>query len=270
MKKTHIAAAAIALLLASPPAHASTPATPATLRVITYNVGHFNQGKLGGYQNADAAGALKRWRDWFAGQKADILLLQEWNAAFDKDGATNATNALLKPLYRNIHFGPARSQKSPWIYNGIATNLPFTPGGLVELSHPNYYLVLGEVTVAGQKITVGSFHVPWQKDNHAEGIRLLVAELKRHKNFIIGGDTNAPDATQRAFAEAGFNIANGAFGKWLPTAAGSVKKGKTTNVSIDQIITSKNIRVESALAPETGLNDNDHLPVVATFSIGQP
>ena len=79
---------AIIAFLWSSPFIAAQPdnGSPIKLRVGTYNVGYFNQGKLGGYQGEDVSEELQRWHKWISEQSMDIFSLVEWNSAFDKDG----------------------------------------------------------------------------------------------------------------------------------------------------------------------------------------
>src|SRR5690625_6676095 len=62
---------------------------PLKLRVGTYNVGHFNQGRLGGFQGEGriVRAELNNWRKWIGQQGLDIIGVNEWNLYFDKDSA---------------------------------------------------------------------------------------------------------------------------------------------------------------------------------------
>jgi endonuclease/exonuclease/phosphatase family metal-dependent hydrolase len=98
----------------------------------------------------------------------------------------------------------------------------------------------------------------------------IIVELKKYKYFICFGDTNSSDAEILRFQKEGFNIGNGGYQGWFATAPGGVnlvgmKDGP--NRHIDNIITSKNIKIMNVSAPHTGLNDLDHLPLVADVII---
>jgi endonuclease/exonuclease/phosphatase family metal-dependent hydrolase len=95
-------------------------------------------------------------------------------------------------------------------------------------------------------------------------------ELKKYEYFICLGDINASDEEQLRFQKAGFNIANGGYLGWFTTSSGSVKMQRMkddANCHIDNIITSKNIKIMNVSAPYTGLNDYDHLPVITDIII---
>ncbi len=81
---------------------------------------------------------------------------------------------------------------------------------------------------------------------------------------------NAHDENQQLFVKAGFNMANGGDMGWFATASASSSAsgyvGKS-DVNIDNIITSSNIRIMNVRAPKTGLNDLDHLPVLADLIV---
>lgn len=236
---------------------------PLRLRVGTYNVGHFNQGSLGGFQGLEkqALAEIQNWKSWIAEQQLDVLSLNEWNYYFDKDSMHHAERSILQPFYKNTYFGSPNT----WIYNGIATNFDLTNIREVKLDG-QYYIVLGDLKVGNKTITIGSVHVPWQKDWHDKSLEKLIEELKKYEYFICLGDINAKDHNQLKFLEAGFNMANGGHQGWFSTAASAVinsghEGGVDTN--IDNIIVSPNIKIFNVTAPKTGLNDLDHLPVIA-------
>jgi endonuclease/exonuclease/phosphatase family metal-dependent hydrolase len=240
---------------------------PLRLRVGTYNVGHFNQGHIGGYQSGEAGGAeraVKQWRQWISRQAFDIFFVNEWNRAFDKDGKIDATEALLKPCFNTVCFG----RQNTWIYNGIATNYKLENIRQVVLTHRDYYATVADMKIGGKTITLMSVHIPWQVCCHETSVDSLIAEMKKYDYLICGGDMNARDHNQLKFAAAGFNIANGGNEGWLCTAAGKCMEGISDTAShIDNIITTANIRIMNVSAPLTGLNDNDHLPVLADVVI---
>jgi endonuclease/exonuclease/phosphatase family metal-dependent hydrolase len=243
----------------------TTNVTPLKIRVGTYNVGHFNQGKLGGYQESDPKDAAERWRTWIKQQSLDVFFVNEWDLHFDKAGAMDATELLLKPTYDNVLFG----KKNKWIYNGIATNFKISNLRQVELTFKDYYATLADWQVANTVITLMSVHVPWQQCCHETSIDALIVELKKHQYLICGGDLNAPDRNVLKIKNAGFNVANGGDEGWFCTAA--ARCSTTTNdVHIDNIITTRNIRISRVAAPNSGLNDLDHLPIMADVTISLP
>jgi endonuclease/exonuclease/phosphatase family metal-dependent hydrolase len=259
--------AVIVLLLCScNPADAQTEKSlPLKLRIGTYNVGHFNQGSPGGYQGTDAPKEMQRWRSWIEEQKMDIFFVQEWNLPFDKDSAINATDSLLKPFYRTLEFGERRDV---WIYNGIATNRKLKNIRIAEMVHKMYYAIVADLQLGDKTVTVMSVHIPWQKGEHTAALDALLKELKKYEYVICCGDLNSTDKEQRRIAEAGFNLANGGESGWFVTVRESAnKKGNEDDCHIDNIITSKNIKITNISAPMTGLNDKDHLPVLADIEI---
>ncbi len=102
-------------LVAILPLSISAQELPIRLKVGTYNVGHFNQGNIGGFQGGQPAAEVMRWRAWIGSQSLDILGVNEWNKGFDKDSTLNAEEQILKPFYNNIYMGDRRT----WIYNGM-------------------------------------------------------------------------------------------------------------------------------------------------------
>lgn len=240
---------------------------PLRLRVASYNIGHFNQGRLGGFQGEGrmVEAEMKNWRNWIGKEGIDILGLNEWNKYFDKDSTLLAEDELLRPYYNNIHFG----KETRWIFNGVATNYPLINIRQVEWDG-DYYALLGDLVIGEKIVTVISTHIPWQKDWHKPSLEGLISLLKQFEYFICLGDMNASDEGQLQFVEAGFNMANGGHMGWFGTAASAniasgLKGGPNTN--IDNIVTSKNIKIMSVSAPLTGVNDLDHLPIIADVVI---
>lgn len=252
---------------------------PLKLRVGTFNVGHFNQGIKGGleirgkgaYPNNKTVtgkyvlGQMLGWRKWIGAQSLDIFAVEEWNYYFDQDSTFKATDELLKPYYNNIHFGT----QNTWIYNGIATNYQLTN---IREKHwsGEYYALIGDIKIGETTLTFISTHIPWQKQTHAPALQALLQELKKYPYFICCGDMNASDKDQLLFKQAGFNIANGGNMGWFPTTPGALARMGMldgANRHIDQIVTSPNIKIMNVSAPHTGLNDEDHLPILADLVV---
>lgn len=250
---------------------------PVKLRVASYNVGHFNQGVAGGLEVRGEAVygkegkqkyaklELLNWREWISQESLDILAVQEWNTYFDQDSTLHAATELLEPFYNNIYFGDGNR----WIYNGIASHYP-----LVNLRQKywagEYYALVGDLKIGEKTITVMSTHIPWQKEWHAAALDSLLAEMKQYEYLICFGDMNATDAEQLLFQDAGFNIANGGHQGWFGTASGSLRlagRRAGPDKNIDNIVTSQNIKIMNVSAPYTGLNDQDHLPILADLII---
>lgn len=240
-----------------------TDGLPLRLRVGTYNVGHFNQGSLGGFHGhkSQVLAEIQNWKNWIAEQSLDILAVQEWNHYFDNDSLHQADKNVLNPFYKNIYFGT----QNTWIYNGIATNFEIKNIREVKLGG-QYYVVFGDLIVGTKTIVIGSVHVPWQEEWHDQALHQLIEELKKYEFFICMGDMNAKDENQLKFTEAGFNMANGGHQGWFATNLDALiksgYKGKE-NVNLDNIVTSSNIRIFNVSSPKTGLNDLDHLPIMA-------
>lgn len=240
---------------------------PLRLRVGTYNVGHFNQGRLGGFQGEGriVESDLNRWRKWIGEQSLDLFGVNEWNRYFDKDSTFQAKEELLDSYYKHVYLGT----ENTWIYNGFAANFELY-NIREEVWAGEYYAIIGELRVQDKTIHVISTHLPWQKEWHDQSVRDLIQLLGGYEYFICLGDMNARDENQRLFTEAGFNMANGGAMGWFPTnanrTASSGYMGKE-DVNIDNIVTSPNIKIMNVRVPQTGLNDLDHFPVMADLII---
>ncbi|MDR1723099.1 MAG: endonuclease/exonuclease/phosphatase family protein [Tannerella sp.] len=251
-------------LLAASGVRAAEP-FPLKLRIGTYNVGHFNEGNIGGYgAGQKSEPAMLQWRKWIGQQSFDVFFVNEWNDFFDKDKTIHAADALLHPYFNTVCFG----QRHAWIYNGIAANYALTNIRQLELTHKEYYATVADLNIGGKTITLMSVHIPWQECCHDSSIDALIAEMKKYEYLICGGDMNANDRSQRKFLEAGFNMANGGNEGWKCTLARKCAEGLADSSShIDNIVTTQNIKIMNVSAPMTGLNDTDHLPVLADVVI---
>ncbi len=255
----------------------NTSPFPLKLRVASFNVGHFNQGLAGGFrfmggpgsQKAERLGMARRqaaaWRQWISEQSLDIIGFQEWNTYFDTDSSLMAREELLTPFYNYVYQG----KEHKWIFNGIATNYKLT-NIRSKYTYGDYYALMGDLKIGNKLITVISTHIPWQKDWHVPALKAFIEDLKQFEYFICFGDMNSSDAEQMQFREAGFNMANGGHQGWFGTAGGTLlmegRQGRA-DVNIDNIVTSKNIKIMNVSAPRTGVNDFDHLPILADVVI---
>lgn len=235
---------------------------PMRLKVGIYNVGHFNEGEIGGYQRRDPQIELQCWRNWVGEQALDILALCEWNSTFDKDKTIDAEKEILAPIYNNIYWG----KENTWIFNGIATNYELTNIRQVDWAG-EYYALIGDLKIGDKLITIMSTHIPWQEKWHKKALDDLAAELKKYEYVICMGDINALDAEQLRFEEEGFNIANGGHQGFFVTNPNGVAKGKTDGLHLDNIITSKNIKIMGVQAPANSLTARDHYPIIADLII---
>lgn len=252
---------------------------PIKLRVATYNVGHFNQGMKNGLEVRGKAEyptqknvtekyiklEMFNWKEWIGAQSLDIFGVQEWNRYFDQDSTFIAEDELLKPYYNNIYFGDHHT----WIYNGIATNYQLS-NLRQKYWFNDYYALIGDLKIGNKTIKIISTHIPWQKEGHAPALDSIIKELKKFDYFVCFLDTNSSDAEILRFQKTGFNIANGGNQGWFATASGGARLAHMIDGPdrhIDNIITSGNIKIMNVSAPHTGLNDLDHLPVLADIII---
>ena len=267
MSKSFISLLSVFLFLTLNANSQSPDNVPLKIRVGSYNIGHFNQGRLGGFQGTGniTKAELQNWKNWIGKESLDFLIVNEWNKYFDKDSVYNAENELLKPYYNHVYFG----KETRWIYNGIATNYKLTNIRQKNWSG-DYYSLMADLVIGEKTITILSTHIPWQKGMHQPSLDSLLSELKKHEYFICIGDINSFDEDQLRFVQEGFNMANGGNMGWFGTAAATnIAAGRKggANTNIDNIITSKNIKIMNISAPFTGLNDLDHLPILADLVI---
>ena len=105
---------------------------------------------------------------------------------------------------------------------------------------------------------------------HASALESFLKEIKKYEYVICMGDFNATDAEQLKIKDEGFNLANVGNQGWFGTTAGSLTldgRAGAPDKNIDNIITSKNIKIMNVDVPDNGLTSYDHLPVIADLII---
>lgn len=252
------------------------------IKVMTYNVGTWYEGK---HDNVPS----ERDADYYALQKgiiqandADIICIEEYAKQFSKAGRTGIS-VLQECGYTYIHEqGGDNPQAASAVGRCVASKYPitnyternFTDGG-------GMYYDSCTITVKGIPIFVVVTHLHWNNPTlRASEMATIMALVQDKSTFIIAGDFNtvySRDTSRQDYINviqplinAGYNIANCGDWGFLITCS-DYPEDDWTGV-IDNIVTSSNIDILDVYVDETkmtdGLNERvDHMPLVATLEL---
>ena len=253
-----------------------------TLKVMTYNVGEWYDGK---HDNVPA----DKDADYYALQKGmilannpDVLCMEEYTKQFSKAGRT-ANSLLLECGFSYIIETKGDSPTaSPANGRCIASKFPiadYTVRNFGDGSQLYYDTCV--ITVRGIQIHFVITHLHWDdRSKRTSEMETIVGLLRGFDRFVLCGDFNTTDCYDTSGADytaviqqlvsEGYHLANcGDFG--FKITYSSYSDNNWTAV-LDNIVTSSNITILNVAVDETKLNDNlteriDHMPLVATLQI---
>ena len=190
-----------------------------TLRVLQYNIGHFNMGKaaapLGspstssvlisseksdGYPSSldrNYATQLQRWKARISGINADIISMPEWNDYFGYNGGsvvrTDETG-----IFEGYSLSVGPIECSGWWINTLASKLIMSNSENVYLGStaaPKAYVRVASVMIDGNLVKVGSTHLNWNQasgyyESRMKEIKELVKYFDSFPYVILCGDFN--------------------------------------------------------------------------------
>lgn len=199
-----------------------TPVEPYDLRVMQFNVGHFNMGTTGrpysgsqpnannvlinstksdGYPssiNRNYDVQKTRWGKFISAENADIIGAPEWNSYFGWD------NNVLKTVVDADIFGGYNISEGDIVYfgwwqNTLLSKLAMSDAQDVSLGSktgvPQAYVREAHVTVNGKQVTIAVTHLNWsQSETYEQSRAIEIATLvNRYKDMdyvILCGDFN--------------------------------------------------------------------------------
>lgn len=252
------------------------PDGPITLKVMTYNVGGWYDGR-GTNVPADKKSLYYALQTGMIEENdPDVLVIQEYLANFSADGTSALT--MLQNLFPYVHV------KTSGTYFGRAICSKYPITNYVERTYTaesSRYFDSCTITVNGIPITFVNTHLGLTQENRNSEIQQLIPYLETLNTFIACGDYNAgiktSDTTDsyyinnvKPFLDAGFRSANYSDNGFLITA--SDEPQGTYNAGLDNMYLSPNITVESLMVDTTkrtdGLSDIiDHMPLIAEMQI---
>ena len=254
-----------------------------TLKVMTYNVGTWYDGKHDNIPADKDAEYYALQKGMLLADDADIVCLEEYCKEFSKTGRT-AASLLVECGYPYIMETLGDSPTaSPANGRCIASKYPITSyiaRDFTDGSHLYYDTCV--ITVHGVTINVMVTHLHWDdRAKRTSEMQTIMSVLAGFQTFILCGDFNTTDnydvegadylAIVKPLIDAGYNVANGgAFGFKITYSS---YPDNSWTACLDNIVTSSNIEMLGVVVDETKLNDGitteriDHMPLVATLQI---
>lgn len=253
-----------------------------TLKVMTYNVGTWYEGKHDNVPANQDAEYYALQKGMIIANDPDIICIEEYCKQFSKTGRT-AISILQECGYAYIHEqGGDDPQASSANGRCIASKYPlsnYTARNFNDGSGTYYDSCV--VSVNGIQINIVITHLHWNdRDKRASEIALIMSLLSGYTRFILAGDFNTYDnydtegldyiAVIKPLIDAGYNVANGGNFGFIETYSDE-PDGTWTGV-LDNIVTSANIAITNVVVDETKLNDGlnervDHIPLIATLEL---
>lgn len=236
------------------------------IRVLSYNVGNFDNGGTAGYSGNDLDGYIAEWARFLGSCNADIALLSESRRYIDSANTVTSKNGLYSKLFNYV--SDFDNGSIPWA-KVLATEIEqknvisarFNNHGV---SNAGY--VGAKIIVNGVEIFVVATHLIHGGDDNIPTRVLEMQELvdltSSYENVIIGGDLNTASLGQLdTFRNAGFSLANGGF-------LGTQNTWNSTKPSLpldNVLVKGNNIKIRSFELLESSLSD--HLPTIAEIIV---
>ena len=154
-----------------------------TLRVLQYNIGHFNMGyasasstlissdKSDGYPSSldrNYAIQLQRWTDRISGVNADLICMPEWSTYFGYNNGTRVTTANTG-IFNGYQLSVGKSVVSGWWINTFASRYAISNAQDIDLGSTTRnvaYVRVGTITLGGKTVKIAVTHINW---NHPLG-----------------------------------------------------------------------------------------------------
>lgn len=254
-----------------------------TIKVMTYNVGTWYDGKHDNVPADKDAEYYALQKGMILSDDADIVCLEEYCKEFSKTGRT-AYSLLAECGYTYIH-EQGGDNPSASNANGrcIASKYPITGYTVRNFTDGSgLYYDTCTITVHGIAINVMVTHLHWNdREKRTSEMQTIMSVLAGFQTFILCGDFNTTDnydvegadylAIIKPLIDAGYNVANGgAFGFKITYSS---YPDNSWTACLDNIVTSSNIEMLGVVVDETKLNDGittervDHLPLISTLQI---
>ena len=253
-----------------------------TIKVMTYNVGTWYDGKHDNVPAAQDAEYYALQKGMILANDPDIICMEEYCKQFSKAGRT-AYSLLSECGYPYIVETKGDSPTaSPADGRCIASKYPITNYTVRNFSDgSSLYYDTCTITVKGIPINVMVTHLHWSDiAKRTSEMQTIMSLLSGYNRFILCGDFNTADnydtsgadyiAVVKPLIDAGYNVANGGSFGFFETYSNEPDDAWVGD--LDNIVTSPNIVMLSVYVDETKLTDGldervDHLPLVATLEI---
>ena len=228
------------------------------MKVMTYNIGMYNQGVRGGIPAEQLAEKITLYKQFFADSECDILAILEATTYMDEDNAVSAPETLFNPLYQG-----------GWeTYDGWSAfygKMPLRNLGLFNFAGTSRAVICADVAYKGKDIHIVCAHLTpgaGEEATRASQMQELIDHLKTKDRFILFGDFNVESTSEfDTLKNAGYTNVNGGYLGWKKTYTSG-------EYYYDNIFVSEGIIVNKYDVPNVSENlTSDHLPLIANLTI---
>lgn len=249
-----------------------------SLKVMEYNVGGWYDGNGTNVPSAKFSEYYNLQYGTINDNKPDILIINEYWELFSDSGYSAIT--FLQQFFPYVYAVPYSARKS--MGRAICSKYPISnyTNHVYTGYSPRYYDSV-KITVNGVTITLVVTHLGLTLEEREPEVAELITFLQSIQTpFILAGDLNtlhcktATDEDYTAIIvpllNAGFNLANCSDFGFIETYS-DAPTGTYTGC-LDNIVTSSNIDIVSAVRDSRKLSDNltertDHMPLIAEITV---
>ena len=245
------------------------PENPNSVRIATWNIGHFSLGHKDYSTIEDTQFAMKNadFSDYINNAiDADIMFLNEYSKKFTKNKYL-AKDTIFKG-YDTVYEGPQRNYSCNAVYSKIEISQPevhefecnkdlgklgqYAPEGA------DYYFVTTDLVINGTTVKLVSTHLAFGSNNIvANQIKELIEYCEQYEHVVLLGDWNVNTFSDfNLFTDAGYTLGN--TDKNMPTYEGGS--------SLDNIVY-KGVTVTDFTLAGTDLSD--HYALYCTVTVDE-
>ena len=245
------------------------PTNPNSVRIATWNIGHFAMGEKANSTIEDGRVAMKSadFLDYINNAVgADIMFLNEYSQKFTKNNYY-AKNTIFTS-YSTVYEGPQINYSCNAVYSKVSISQPqkheFECNKTAPYISPyveadDYYFVTTDLVINGKTVKLVSVHLAFDdygsKNVVINQLNELIAYCAQYEHVVLMGDWNVGSFSEfDVFTEAGYTLAN--TDKNMPT----YKSGS----SLDNIIYKGVTVTDFTLA---GTNLSDHYALYCTITV---
>ena len=245
------------------------PTNPNSVRIATWNIGHFAMGEKANSTIDDGRVAMKSadFLDYINNAVgADVIFLNEYSQKFTKNNFY-AKNTIFTS-YSTVYEGPQRNYSCNAVYSKVTVSQPqkheFNCNKTAPYISPyveaeDYYFVTTDLVINGKTVKLVSAHLAFDDYGSTNVVinqlNELIAYCAQYEHVVLMGDWNVGSFSEfDVFTEAGYTLAN--TDKNMPT----YKSGS----SLDNIIYKGVTVTDFSLA---GTNLSDHYALYCTITV---
>lgn len=182
-----------------------------SLRVMSYNIGHFSVGtqqtttisdqETDGWPDSTDRNydiQLNRWKNKVSGLKPDIMCMPEYSSTFgSKNGSNVSTES--SGIFSGYNLSVGKSAYGGYWINAIASKYALSNAVDVDLDSLSgagvAYVRVAEATIGGHTVKIGVTHLNWNQsqthyDSRQEEIKSLIKLFQDDDYVILCGDFN--------------------------------------------------------------------------------